>query len=246
MKHYLYLFVFTFLSVILSSCVNNDFILGKRVHGLGGTTTETRDVRTFDEVEITNNSDVEIYKSNELTVEVSDYSNLVKYTVVEVEGRRLMIKTEPDNISLSDSKSKVIIHIPDNLKVLHISGSGNMILKDGFTDISKISISGSGNIEASKPCNLNNVTATISGSGDISFKGNANNVTLQISGSGDIDFSDVKAQNAVSQISGSGNINLYATGTLDANISGSGDIEYYGHPTVNSNVSGSGSITHKE
>lgn len=246
MKHNLYLFVFITTSFIYSGCINNDFLLGKHVHGVGGTRTETRDVSSFDEVEIANNSDVEIFRSNDLTVEVSDYENIVQYTKVVVEGHRLMIKNEPDNINLSNSKSKVIIHIPDYLKVLHISGSGDIILRDAFSDISKISISGSGNIVAEKPCNSSNVTASISGSGDINFKGRANNTTLQISGSGDINFSEVKSQNAVCQISGSGNINLYAVGTLEANISGSGDIEYYGHPTVNSSVSGSGSITHKE
>ena len=246
MKHFLNLSVFLVLTVVFSGCINSDFISENHVTGIGATKIEARDIKNFDEVEIANNSDVEIYKSSNLTVEVSDYSNLVKYTVVKVVGHRLIIKTEPDNINLSNSNSKVIIHIPDNLKVLLISGSGNMYLKDDFANISTISISGSGNIETEKPCTLNNITATVSGSGEIDFKGTANSSTLQVSGSGDIDFSEVKSQNVVSQISGSGSISLFAIGSLDANISGSGDIEYYGDPTVNSSVSGSGSVNHNE
>ena len=245
MKKSLYLSVFITLSFYLIGCTNNDYFLGKHINGVGETTTQSREVSTFDEVEIAGNSDVEIYKSNELRVEVSDYSNIVKYTIVKVEGHRLIIKNEPEYINLSNSKSKVIIHTPADLQVLHISGSGDMVLKDVFNSIAKLSISGSGNIIGEKPCNFDHIIATTSGSGDINFKGTANNSTIQISGSGDIDFTGVKSQNAECQISGSGNINLYVTGSLEANISGSGDIEYYGRPIVNSSVSGSGSITHK-
>ena len=246
MKKSFYLLVLVTLCFILECCTNHDLFLGKHINGVGGITTETREVSNFDEVEIAGNSDVEIYKSNQLKVEVSDYTNIVKYTKVEVSGHRLVIKIEPDNINLVNSKSKVIIYTPDVLQVLHISGSGDMVIKDGFNSLNKLSISGSGNIIAEKPCSLNNITATTSGAGDISIRGYAKNATLQISGSGDINFEEVKSQNAICQISGSGYINLYVTESIDACISGSGDIAYYGRPTVNSNVSGSGSITHKE
>ena len=247
MKHNFLLLVLAAIALLFSGCIGNDYVFGKHVRGVGGTRTETRQVSKFDEIEIANNSDVEIYKGNELSVEVSDYNNIVQYTQVVVEGHRLIVKSEPDNINLSNSKSLVIIHMPEPLHIMHISGSGNMILKDGFNDITKLSISGSGNIEAEKPCMMNKVSASVSGSGDISFKGSASDAELHVSGSGEINFSEVKSQNVNAHISGSGNISSYVIGTLDAHISGSGDVEYYGHPSsVNSSVSGSGNVTHQE
>lgn len=246
MKHSFLLPVLAATALLFSGCIN-DNIFFKHVKGVGGTRTETREVSKFDEIEIANNSDVEIYNDSELKVEVSDYSNIVQYTQVEVEGHRLIVKSDPDNIVLTNSKSLVIIHMPEPLHIMHISGSGNMILKDGFNDITKLSISGSGNIEAEKPCIMNKVSASVSGSGDISFKGSASDAELHVSGSGEINFSEVKSQNVNAHISGSGNISSYVIGTLDAHISGSGDVEYYGHPSsVNSSVSGSGNVTHQE
>ena len=229
-------------SILLSSCEPEDIIFGKHVKGTGDIINKTRNFNAFVEIEVANNSDVEVYKSSTQTVEVSDYENIIKYTQASVEGNRLVIKTEPENINISNSKSKVIIHVP-SLKVLHLSGSGNIILKDDFTEVAKVSISGSGNIENRKPCNFKDLNISISGSGDIQIKGTANNVATEISGSGDINLAELLSQNARCSISGSGNTTVSVNTNLDAQISGSGDIEYYGHPSVNSSISGSGSVT---
>ena len=199
--------------------------------------TRSRTFGKFEEIEVANNSDVEIYKGNEQTVEVSDYENIIKYTQASVEGGRLIIKNEPENINISNSRSKVIIHTPNAIRVLHISGSGNIILKDAFNDISKVSISGSGDIQAEQPCALHSINASISGSGDIVFIGTASEATLH---------SGLKANSVNCSISGSGDISTFAINSLEAHISGSGDIEYFGHPTVNSSVSGSGEVKHGE
>ncbi len=244
---YIYLGLFLSISsLVLSGCEDGDFAFGKHITGTGSIISKSRSFTKFDEIEIANNSDVEIYKGNELSVEVSDYENIIKYTQASVEGNRLIIKNEPENINISNSHSKVVIHIPNALHILHISGSGNIILKDGFNDITKVSISGSGDIEAEQPCTLNAINASITGSGDILFRGTANNVTLHISGSGDMKFSELKASTVNCSISGSGDASVFATGSLEANISGSGDIEYFGHPSVNSSVSGSGEVKHTE
>ena len=221
MKHSFRFLILAATVFLFSGCIDSDNIFFKHVRGVGGTRTETREVSKFDEIEVANNSDVEIYKGNELTVEVSDYSNIVHYTQVVIEGHRLIVKSEPDNIVLSNSKSLVIIHMPEPLHVMHSSGSGNMVLKDAFSDITSLSISGSGNIVAESPCTMNKISATIAGSGDISFKGSAADARLHISGSGEINFSEVKSQNVNAHISGSGNISAYVIGTLDAHISGS-------------------------
>jgi len=242
---YVYLGLFFFLnSLLLSGCEDGDFSFGKHINGTGSIISKSRQFSKFEEIEVANNSDVEIYRGNEQKVEVSDYENIIKYTQATVEGGRLIIKNEPENINISNSRSKVIIYTPYAIHVLHISGSGNIVLKDAFNDISKVSISGSGDIEAEQPCELNKLNASITGSGDLLFKGTANEISLHISGSGDIKFSEVKATSVNCRISGSGDASVFATGKLEANISGSGDIEYFGHPTISSIISGSGEVKH--
>ena len=244
---YIYLgLLLSFSSLLFTSCDDGDFVFGKHTNGTGSIITKSRTFGKFEEIEVANNSDVEIYKGNEQTVEVSDYENIIKYTQASVEGGRLIIKNEPENINISNSRSKVVIHTPNAIRVLHISGSGNIILKDAFNDISKVSISGSGDIQAEQPCALHSINASISGSGDIVFIGTASEATLHISGSGDLKFSGLKANSVNCSISGSGDISTFAINNLEAHISGSGDIEYFGHPTVNSSVSGSGEVKHGE
>ncbi|MFN8360620.1 MAG: head GIN domain-containing protein [Candidatus Kapaibacterium sp.] len=220
----------------LSSCRLNS------VTGTGNIVTQTPAVTAFEEIEIESSCDVVLYQGTDYKVELTDYENLLQYHKVEVVGNKLIIRTYPDNISMSNSKAKAVITMPDHLKKITIAGSSDVVLQAGFKDIEELNVEGSGNIRGIGAAVMNTIHATVEGSGDISMTGTATVLDLSIEGSGDIDFANVKAQAATCTIDGSGDITVNAANSLSATINGSGDILYYGNPTVSQKINGSGRV----
>lgn len=212
------------------------------VTGSGNIISESPTVSPFEEIEVATHCDVTIYQGSEFKVEAREFSNLMQYLKFEVVGKKLTIKTVPDNMSINNSQAAAVIYMPDLLRTLTVSGSGNIVLSAGFKDITDLNVSGSGNIKGTVPAAMNNIHATIEGSGDITITGTANNLDLSIEGSGNIDFANVKAQTATCSIDGSGDITVNAANTLSASINGSGDILYYGNPVVSQKINGSGRV----
>lgn len=216
-----------------------------RINGSGTIITRNPDVSNFEEIEVANYCNIEVYQDNTYSVQVSEYENIMQYLKFEVVGKKLIISTEPENISISNSRAKAVIHMPDVLRKLTVSGSSDITLKSGFKDISYLNISGSGNIIGEKPSTMNKVKAMVAGSGRITMLGTANTVNLHTIGSGNIVFSGVKAQNGNCRIDGSGDIKVNLSSTLDATINGSGYVIYSGNPTVTKTINGSGMLVNK-
>lgn len=239
MKTYSILALALFFVVFITGCTMETVI------GSGNIVTQSQAVAGFEEIEVASHCDVEIYQDSVYSVQVSEYENLIQYLKFELNGKKLLITTRPDHVSISNSHAHAVIHMPDVLRKLTISGSSDINLKSGFKDISSLSVTGSGNIIGEQPAQMNNVSASVDGSGDIRMVGSANNLNLSISGSGNIDFAGVKALSANCSIDGSGDISVNVSNALVATINGSGDIEYYGNPTVTKKINGSGKVVKK-
>lgn len=212
------------------------------ITGSGNIVTQTPDVSAFEEIEVANHCDVEVYQGSNYTVQVSEYENLIQYLKFEVVGKKLIISTEPNNLSINNSRAKAVIHMPDVLRKLSVLGSSDVTLKSGFKDISNLYVGGSGNIVGEKAAQMSKVSAKVAGSGNITMLGTANNVNLSTAGSGDIIFSDVKALSGNCSINGSGDIKVNTSNTLKAMINGSGNIIYSENPSVSKTINGSGRI----
>jgi hypothetical protein len=109
-------------------------------------------------------------------------------------------------------------------------------------DVTKFDVRGSGDLDIRKydhPA----FAVSVSGSGDVEASGRTDAVAIDSSGSGYADLGELKARTAVADISGSGGGALFATTLARIDISGSGDLELRTEPkTVNSEISGSGEI----
>ena len=240
-QHFFKIAAFLLLPFLLISCTNWFGIAGS-----GKIVTENRNVINFHSVEILSSADVEIVKGDSFNIEVSDYENIIRYLSLKVVANSLIISVDPSAMLLINSKAKVMITMPDTLKSLSITGSGNMKINSAFKDIEQMTITGSGDIDVTQNLSIGSITANIFGSGNIYAKGNAEFVTAKITGSGDIDFSNLIAHDSNCTISGSGNINVNIINELTAKITGSGNINYYGNPkTVNSSTTGSGGVIKK-
>ncbi len=240
-KHLVRTAAFLLFPFLLGSCTNWFGITGS-----GNILSESRTVTDFNSVEIVSSADAEIVKGDTYSVEVSDYENIIQYLSLKIVDHKLTISVEPSTTILNNSKAKVMITMPDTLKSLSITGSGDMKINSAFKDIERMIITGSGNIDATQRLDIKDVEVTVLGSGNISATGNAKSVKALISGSGDIHLSDLIAFSADCTITGSGNIDVNVTNELKAKITGSGNIYYYGNPgTVNSSTPGSGVVIKK-
>ena len=138
---------------------------------------------------------------------------------------------------------RLIIHITmENLRMVRISGSGDVYTENPFKNSKDIElrILGSGTINLD--LDADDITGQISGSGNIILKGSADKLNVGISGSGNFKGQELKAHSADVRVSGSGDMDLWIDERLDARISGSGNVWYQGEPEVNSHVSGSGHV----
>lgn len=212
------------------------------ISGTGSIVTENRNASNFTSIELQTAADVEIVKGTSFNVRVSDYENIIQYLTVEVVDNKLIVKKKPLTVKLWNSKAKVMVTLPDPLYSVKLTGSGNMRVRSAFNDLGSLLLSGSGNIELKKDCQLKKLEARISGSGNINATGTVEDLYVKISGSGNISFEKLRAKTGNCTISGSGNMYVFIENRLDAYLSGSGDIVYSGSPLVNSHLSGSGRV----
>ena len=196
-------------------------------------------------------------------------------------GDQLVVKGDPEiltHIRVRDGVVKLDCHGHFNLgkdnridvtlpgrhtfRSFDLMGSGDMQLKDLSQPEVKISVSGSGNIEASgKIDNLKldvsgsgnlklgdlvakNVDADISGSGHMQLAGLSQAaVQIAVSGDGDVE-ADGKTDYLKADVSGSGDLKLgnLVVKNADVDISGSGKVVIAPQETLNADISGSGDI----
>lgn len=87
------------------------------------------------------------------------------------------------------------------------------------------------------------IAISVSGSGEVEATGETQVLNLTVDGSGEADMRGLATRDAVVSINGSGDALVAPTGRADLNISGSGDIDVVTRPaTVNQNISGSGDV----
>jgi hypothetical protein len=228
------------LMLVCSSCVMFfDGVVGK-----GQIVEENITVSDFNVIVASSSAEVTVKKGDNLQVSLADYENLIEYWDVKVVDNTLFIQTKPFS-SLINSKAKVTVVIPTDLKELKISGSGSITLKDAFPELEKASISGSGNIKSNVNTGYGNLMLIVSGSGSFDIIGSADELKAIITGSGRMNLSDLSAKKAMCTISGSGNMYIYAMDYLNAVITGSGSIFYAGNPAVDVQSSGSGRLRHQ-
>jgi hypothetical protein len=228
------LFVMLIPMIMLVSC--RDY---HRIEGNNHLVTENRNISGFEEVHLSDDFQVEIFRDSVFSVSVSAEENLIPYIVTEIGGSVLHISTKEHHNLKPHYQVKVIVRMPE-LSGVKLSGSG-MIVCDTFNTQQIVTdISGSGTLWLGM--HTNKIIADISGSGEMNFSGTANDADLTISGSGDIYALPLLTKNCTANISGSGNMYVSVSNSLGVHISGSGNVYYSGSPVVNANISGSGKV----
>ena len=200
----------------------------KKVIGNGSSTTKTLDVGAYDSIEVKGFMDVHLEKGTEGHITVNTDENIHEHIKVAVKDHTLILTTK-ENVTI---KSKIGVHITvpfDSISKVALTGSGNIETKDTIK-VNEFStfVTGSGNIMLA--VEASDVQAMITGSGNITISGSSSNAKVNLSGSGDFDGFDLASQNTSVAVSGSGNAEVVAQKNLVAIVSGSGDVIYKGNP----------------
>ena len=235
----------TILSLIIFfslSLGHSQSLINKKVVGNGNITTKTLSTADYDIIKGVGFMDIHLEKGTEGNIAVTTDDNLHEYIEIKVKNKVLIVKTKK-NINLKTKKG-IHITVPfEDISKVTLTGSGDINTKDIImANEFNASVVGSGDIiltvKASK------VEVVVSGSGDVTLSGSTSNLVVGVRGSGDFRGFDLNSQNTNVSVSGSGDAKVVAKEKLIARVSGSGDIIYKGNPAKRDvKTSGSGDIS---
>ena len=232
------IFLFAGMLVGMSSLVASCSAIGG-IHGDGNVLKETRQISSFDGIEVSGAFDVILRQgaTEEVTVEAD--ANLLPVIRTEVVGGTLTIETKKpvEHVTVM----KVYVTVKD-LKRIDVSGAVD-INTEGRITVPELSLDASGASDSKMDIAVQTLKLDCSGASKIKFSGSATNVSMDLSGASDIFAYDLLAETYDIDISGAGNAQLNVSKKIRAEISGAGSVKYKGSPTeVDQSVSGAGSI----
>jgi hypothetical protein len=118
-----------------------------------------------------------------------------------------------------------------NFRAFEQLGSGDMRLAELSQPEARISVEGSGSIEANGK--IDRLKAVIAGSGNLAVTGNADSLDLTVEGSGDAKLSELVVKNADVIIEGSGDAEIAPQGASHVAITGEGSGDVTAAGTAN-------------
>ena len=213
---------------------------GNGIKGKGPIIEKELNLAAFTGFKISNSANVVLTQGSTQKVVAKGQENIIDNLKMKVEDGIWKIAFKK---GVRESKSFTIyITIPE-LKMIGVSGSGDVNTTNTFKGVGdlKLSVSGSGDLELAVEAKT--ISTRLSGSGNLTLDGQTQDQQIRISGSGDLDAFDMNSRSCSVRVSGSGVAKVHASESLSARVSGSGDVYYKGSPEkVSSKVSGSGDI----
>lgn len=211
-------------TLVLSACY------GPCTTGAGSIITEVRDITGFTGVR--NDGDFEVYvtQSEEYSVEVVAYENLIPIIETYISGNSLVVQMKNNSCYKSGPPIEVYVFLPE-VDHLELNGSGKLIAYNADSEVLECINNGSGYLSLDT-VSANEFYLSNSGSGFVDVKRIfSSELRFVQSGSGTIDGGDVLGSEAVSiehSSSGSLRANIIEGLELDALLSGSGRIDLSG------------------
>lgn len=187
----------------------------------GNVASESRDVAGFDEVELNGVGNLSIRQTGSESLTVEAEEDVLSKIRTEVVDGRLIIGPEPGTTIRTTEPINYTLTVED-LRVLALSGAGNIDAEDISTG---------------------ELAVTISGTGDVSASGEADSQQIDISGSGEYRAGDLESGEVRIKVEGTGSAVVNASDSLNAQVSGIGSVEYIGDPVVDQDVSGVGEVS---
>jgi|GEM_PF-1387313 len=192
---------------------------GPALKGSGTTTTAKRTVDQFHALEFQDRGRIQVTVGMPLEVTVQADDNLQDAIDTKVKDGKLTVSVNKD--FQTEHSPYISVSVPE-LSEIVVSGPGEVLVNAVKGDIFNVSIPGSGSCSAAGK--IINEKISISGSGSVdASKLTAENVTVDHSGSGDCKVTTEKSMTA--KVSGSGKVQYKGNPqSLNKDVTGSGSI----------------------
>lgn len=216
-----------------------------QVHAdLGKTVSRNFQVSDFQEIAVAGPYDVTVRTGAKPSVTAQGPEKVLDQAVVEVNGDKLVIRTENHFFSWSwgsHGKTTFTVTVPQLRKAV-LAGSGDLQINAVTGDSFEGALAGSGDLGVGS-VEVQSLKLGLAGSGDAKIGGGkAQSAEYKIVGAGDVDARNVTAQQLKISIAGSGDVKGRATGTADVSIMGSGDVAITGGAKCTVTKHGSGDV----
>ena len=189
------------------------------IEGSGHIVQQRRDVGAFHAVDTVGSEDIDIRFGPRTSVVIAADDNILPLLSSRVINGTL--KLESRGSYQTRGPIRVWITTP-KLDEFTSAGSGNVVIHDVSSSSLRLSLKGSGDIQAN---------------------GRTGQLDLALMGSGRVRLGDLTATDVSAGVFGSGDATVRATGKLDAQMFGSGVLRYVGNPkSMRSSHFGSGRI----
>lgn len=236
------LFIGIFTTLIMLLIADTAFAQwGRGTKGNGNVVTEDRTVGDFSGIKLNCSADLTIIQGKSNAIKVKADENLLDQIETDVSGNTLVIDID-GNISQS-TQMEVIVTVSD-LHKIQVNGSGDVESENTITGVGiEIGINGSGNVELD--LDVSNVEVGINGSGDVELSGVTGDFSLKVNGSGSFEGDNMRLNLCAVSVMGSGDVEIDGSAaTVKINQSASGDINFYGLSAqdVTATANGSGDI----
>jgi hypothetical protein len=201
--------------------------------------SETRELKSFNKVEINGIGNAVIKKGDSFQIVVTTDADYLTKVQTEVNGATLKIDTKG---SWSGDYSVNYLITTHDLEGVEVAGVAKVTVEPGFSP-SNLNLEMSGVGSFTGTFNAKNIKAEVSGAGKIVLKGTADEIKGDVSGAGKVEADQMVARKANVQVSGVGSFTVNATDDLVASVDGTGTVKYKGNPAhLSKNVSGVGNI----
>lgn len=195
------------------------FLFGSKIKGSGNLTTSSRNVGNFKGVEVGGIINVEITRSEKLSVVIEGDDNILQLIKTEVSDGVLEISSRKR--FKTRNKITVKISAPD-INSVDTSGVANVVYEGVETD---------------------SLSLESSGASSISVKGNVGSLTVDMSGASRVKAAELKTNKANIDGSGASSARVDVASSLISDLSGASSVTYTGSPTeLKKSISGGASI----
>ena len=212
--------------------------------GSGNVITQTREVSSFDAIEVDFPAQVFISQGQTESVKIEAEDNFLSGLKTEVRNGTLDIFYKvPSGERVNSTEPVIITIVVRDLSKVDFSSAGELTIEDVQTNSLDLSLSGAGNVRL-KNIAADKLSVDISGAGNMDVSGTAANLKVNISGFGNFDGGDLHSISASVSLSGAGNATVWVDEDLNAEISGAGSVNYYGNASVTKQIGGLGNVKH--
>jgi putative autotransporter adhesin-like protein len=175
-----------------------------------------KSLEAFSELDVSTSANVYVDLAAGAAAEIHGSVDLLQKLTAEVAAGKLLL----DSQGMLPAEKDVQVSASD-LKVIRLTSSGDIFVKNYKGDHLRIEVIGSG---------------------DVTVQGEADSLEVRLVGSGDVKVKDLKLRSAEVDLAGSGDVYVGPTDELHIKLMGSGDVHYSGNPKLTKNVLGSGDV----